>query len=166
MGVLDRITFPQAAGATALAALVTILTALSFEHSGGYTPCALCLIERYAYYVGAPLAAAAFFLAAPRASRLVVLLLALCGIGFLINAGLGFYHSGVEWKWWPGPETCGAGSLAPLSGTLLEALDNIKAVSCDEAPWRLFGLSFAGWNALISGALAFLSFLGVRNARS
>ncbi len=165
MGFLDRITFPLAAGVTALVALVTILTALTYEHAGGYTPCALCLIERYAYYVGVPLATAAFFLATPKPSRLVVLLLALCGIGFLINGGIGVYHSGIEWKWWPGPEACSADSLAPLSGNLLDALNNAKAVSCDDAPWRLFGLSFAGWSALISFDLAILSFLGVRNAR-
>lgn len=166
MRSLDRITFPFAAGATALIALVTILTALTFEHAGGYTPCALCLIERYAYYVGIPLAAGAFFLTTPKPSGFVILLLALCGIGFLINGGLGVYHSGVEWKWWPGPESCSAGSLAPLSGNLLDALNNAKAVSCADAPWSLLGLSFAGWSAVISFGLAALSFIGVRSARA
>ena len=166
MSFLDRITFPLAAGATALVALVTILTALTYEHAGGYTPCALCLIERYAYYAGVPLATAAFFLTSPKPSGLVVLLLALCGLGFLVNSGIGVYHSGIEWKWWPGPESCSAGTLAPLSGSLLDALEGAKAVSCDDAPWRMFGLSFAGWNALISLGLAVLSFLGVRSGRA
>jgi disulfide bond formation protein DsbB len=165
MSILDRITLPMAAGATAIVALATILSALAYEHIGGYTPCALCLIERYAYYVGIPLAAGAFFLGRSKPSGLAVILLALCGLGFLINSGIGVYHSGIEWKWWPGPESCSAGTLAPLSGSLLDALENAKAVSCDDAPWRLFGLSFAGWSALISLGLAALSFLGVRNAR-
>lgn len=165
MGFLDRITFSLAAGATALVALITVLTALTYEHAGGYTPCALCLIERYAYYAGVPLAAGAFFLARSKPSRLAVLLLALCGVGFLINSGIGVYHSGIEWKWWPGPESCSAGALAPLSGSLLDALNNAKAVSCDDAPWRLLGLSFAGWNVVVSFGLAILSFIGVRNAR-
>ena len=30
-------------------AAVTILTALAFEHLGGYAPCPLCLEERYTY---------------------------------------------------------------------------------------------------------------------
>lgn len=166
MSILDRFTLPLAAGATAMAALATILTALAYEHLGGYAPCALCLIERYAYYAGIPLAAGAFYLARSERSGLAVLLLALCGIGFLINSGIGVYHSGIEWKWWPGPDTCSAGELAPLSGSLLDALENAHAVACDEAPWRLLGLSFAGWSALISLDLAILSFLGVRSGRA
>ena len=166
MSILDRITLPLAAGVTAAAALATILAALAYEHIGGYTPCALCLIERYAYYAGVPLATGAFYVARSERSGLAVLLLALCGLGFLINSGIGIYHSGIEWKWWPGPESCSAGTLAPLSGNLLDALKNAHAVACNEAPWRLFGLSFAGWSALISLGLAVLSLLGVRNARA
>ncbi len=166
MSILDRITLPMAAGATVVAALATILSALAYEHIGGYAPCALCLIERYAYYAGIPLAAGAFFLGRSKPSGLAVLLLALCGLGFLINSGIGVYHSGIEWKWWPGPASCSAGALAPLSGSLLDALNNAHAVACDSAPWRLLGLSFAGWSALISLNLAILSFYGVRNARA
>ncbi|GBE43877.1 MAG TPA: disulfide bond formation protein B [Rhizobiales bacterium] len=166
MSSLQRITLPVAAAVTAISALVTVLAALAFEHLGGYTPCALCLIERYAYYAGVPLAGIAFFLARAERSGPAALLLALCGLGFLINAGIGVYHSGIEWKWWPGPEACSAGALAPLSGNLLEALETARAVSCSDAPWRLLGLSFAGWSAVISLGLAMLSFLGVRNARA
>ena len=166
MSFLERITLPMAAAATALAALATILSALAFEHLGGYTPCALCLIERYAYYAGVPLAAAAFFLARSGRSGLAVLLLGLCGLGFLINAGIGVYHSGIEWQWWAGPEACSAGELAPLSGSLLDALENAKAVSCSDAPWRLLGLSFTGWSGVISLGLALLSFLGLRSTKA
>ena len=166
MDILTRITLAQAAMLTAVTALATIAAALAFEHLGGYTPCALCLIERYAYYAGIPLAVAAFFLARAARPGLAALLLALCGLGFLINTGIGIYHSGIEWKWWPGPEACSAGALAPLSGNLLDALENARAVSCSDAPWRLLGLSFAGWSAVISLGLAGLSFLGVRNERA
>jgi len=163
MSSLDRITLPLAAGATAAAALATILSALAFEHLGGYAPCKICLIERYAYYAGIPLAAAAFVLARSGRSRLAVVLLGLCGLGFLINAGVGVYHSGIEWKWWAGPQTCSSGAtLAPLSGSLLEALEGAHAIACDAAPWRMFGLSFAGWSAVISAGLAALALLGAR----
>jgi disulfide bond formation protein DsbB len=39
----------------------------------------------------------------------------------------------------------------------LKGLDEARVVRCDEATWRLFGLSFAGWNALISLMLFALS---------
>jgi disulfide bond formation protein DsbB len=40
-------------------------------------------------------------------------------------------------------------------------------VRCDEAPWRLVGVSLAGWNALASlavAAFAFWSFARLRRA--
>ena len=56
MNIVQRITLPQAAALTSVTALATVASALAFEYLGGYTPCALCLIERYAFYAGVPLA--------------------------------------------------------------------------------------------------------------
>lgn len=149
-----------------LGALAAILTALWFQHYGGYAPCALCLQQRYAYYAGIPLAGLSFLFFMLGRTTLAVALLAICGIGFFLNAGLGAYHAGVEWKWWPGPDSCGGGDLSSVGGNLLESLQNAKAVSCNDAPWRFLGLSFAGWNVLISLDLAIGALLGVRNART
>ena len=79
----------------------------------------------------------------------------LVGAGFLANAGLGTYHAGVEWKFWPGPDTC-AGAAQPLStgGGLLEDLAATRVIRCDEAPWQFLGLSLAGWNVAASLLLA------------
>jgi disulfide bond formation protein DsbB len=70
----------------------------------------------------------------------------------LYNAGLGAYHAGIEWKWWPGPPSCTSTGLG-LS-TDLGDLSGIRPVMCDEAAWRMFGLSMAGYNALASLAAA------------
>jgi disulfide bond formation protein DsbB len=51
-------------------AAATILTALAFEHLGGYAPCPLCLEERYAYYFAVPASALAL-LAARRDATLI-----------------------------------------------------------------------------------------------
>jgi disulfide bond formation protein DsbB len=138
-----------------LAAAAVILAALAFEHFGGYDPCPLCLQERYAYYAGIPLLVLALVLlslGAPRAAAAVFLVVAL---GFLANAGLGAYHAGVEWKFWPGPDTCAA-TARPLStgGGVLEQLEKTRVIRCDEAPWHFLGLSFAGWNMVASLVLA------------
>lgn len=136
------------------AAAITLLVALGFEHIGGYVPCPLCLQERYAYYAGVPLAFAALATGGLGAWRVAGVLFGLVAIGFLINTGLGVYHAGVEWKWWPGPETC-SGALMPLGqGGLLGSLQTTRVIRCDEAPWQFAGLSFAGWNAVISLILA------------
>jgi len=147
-------------------AFLTVLTAHAFEVFGGYAPCPLCLQERYAYYFAVPAAVVAFFAARGNSFGFARLVFVLIAIGFLINAGLGIYHAGAEWKWWPGPQTCSGAALAPISGNLLEALERARVVACDEAPWRMFGLSFAGWNAVVSAGLALVALLGVRNSPS
>ena len=78
--------------------------------------------------------------------------LALIGLVFLVGAGLGVYHAGVEWGWFAGPERLRRrGAPAPGSvGDFLRDLERTRVVSCTEAAWRFLGLSLAGWNALIS----------------
>jgi disulfide bond formation protein DsbB len=82
-------------------------------------------------------------------------------LGMLGNAGLGIYHSGVEWKWWAGPQEC-AGTLDDLgsASSLLEKLKSVNVVRCDEAAWRFLGLSLAGYNAVISLVLAGIAVWG------
>ena len=69
----------------------------------------------------------------------------------LANAGLGTYHAGVEWGFWKGPTDC-TGPVGNLgsAGNLLERLDTVKVIRCDEVQWRFLGISLAGYNVLIS----------------
>jgi disulfide bond formation protein DsbB len=147
-------------------AFATILTAHAFETLGGYLPCHLCLQERYAYYFAVPASLAAFFIARAEKLGAARIVLALIALAFVINAALGVYHSGVEWKWWAGPTECSGGSAIEWSeGGLEEALNNNRIVACDEAAWRLLGLSFAGWNAVLSAALAGIAAYGAVQRR-
>ena len=134
-----------------------ILMALGFEYLGGYAPCPLCLMERYAYYAGIPLLFLAMALVAER-PRVAAAIFFAVALGYLVNTGLGVYHAGVEWHFWPGPDTCATAQPLPTTAAdLLKGLDQARVVRCDEATWRLFGLSIAGWNALISLTLFALS---------
>ncbi|MEE1613989.1 disulfide bond formation protein B [Microvirga sp. CF3016] len=146
------LTMRQAALAVALGAAATVGGALVFEHVFGYVPCKLCLIQRNPYYIGIPLGLLAALLPA-RYARPGLWLLALV---FLVSAGLGAYHSGVEWGFFAGPSDCGGGSGAGAGnvGDFLNQLQSTRVVSCTEAAWRFLGLSLAGWNVLISLALA------------
>jgi disulfide bond formation protein DsbB len=147
-------------------ALATILAALAFEHLGGYAPCPLCLQQRYAYYFAVPAAALAFFFAQGHATSAARALLIAIAVAFLVNAGLGVYHSGVEWKWWLGPDTCATGATSDLSAlSVAEQLANVQVVRCDEAAWRFLGLSFAGWNAVASAFLAGVAAWGAARKR-
>ncbi|MGZ3409621.1 MAG: disulfide bond formation protein B [Xanthobacteraceae bacterium] len=150
----------------ALIAAATILGAYFFEYVIKLAPCPLCLEQRIPYYVGIPLALIVALAASKRAPPLAIefgfFALALV---FLFSAGLGMYHAGIEWKFWQGPVEC-TGPLRPFGtgGDLLSQIQNTSVVRCDEAAWRLFGLSLAGYNVLISFALAFLAFSAARPA--
>jgi disulfide bond formation protein DsbB len=139
------------------AAALVIAGALAFEHLGGLAPCPLCLQQRYAYYAGVPALFLALVLIAAERPKLAALVFLLVAAAFLANAGLGAYHAGVEWKLWPGPETCAATGVQPLgsgSGGVLGSLSKTRVIRCDEAPWQFLGLSLAGWNVVASLLLA------------
>jgi disulfide bond formation protein DsbB len=40
------------------------------------------------------------------------------------------------------------------------SIERAEVVSCSEASWRMLGLSFAGWNAVISALLAAIAAYG------
>src|SRR5262245_46764813 len=133
--------------------LLTIIGAFLFQLAG-YAPCPLCLKQRWAYYLVIPLSLvfAGVSRSSPGIARWGLLLIALI---LIANGVLGIYHAGAEWKFWPGPDTCG-GAL----GEGLPNLTNEPVVRCDEAAIRILGLSLAGWNAVICAALAAVALTG------
>jgi disulfide bond formation protein DsbB len=133
-----------------------LIGAWIFQYGFGLQPCPLCLEQRIAYYFAIPLAILLALGASIGASRKVLVAgFAVIAAGMLWNAGLGAYHSGVEWGFWPGPQDC-SGPINDLgtAGGLLKQLESIRIVRCDEVQWRFLGLSLAGYNVLISLALA------------
>jgi disulfide bond formation protein DsbB len=148
-----------------LAASVLILgAAFAFQLVGGLQPCELCIWQRYPYAVVIGLAGVGIGLArAGVERRILTALLALCGLTFLIGAGIALFHVGVEQKWWEGTSACvgtvsGAGSIEDLRERLLAA----PVVRCDEPAWSLFGISMAGYNLLLSLALGLAGLYGAR----
>lgn len=134
-----------------------LATAHAFERFGGYAPCLLCLKQREVYWAASGVCIAALIaLQAPRMSFLRPWAGLVLGLIFLFGAGLAGFHAGVEWKWWPGLAACaGGGSTAGLDMSgLLDGTLKVRPPACDEAAWRLAGLSMAGWNALVSLGLA------------
>ena len=150
------------------AAIVLILAAATLGAAWiaqwlGVEPCELCLKQRYAYYAGLPLALAALLSGAnARAARF---LLALIAAIFTANVALAFYHSGVEFKFWPGPADCtGAYQGAASMDDFMKQLQNTRVVRCDEVSLRIFGFSLANANIFISGAIAAIAALGATKA--
>ncbi len=139
--------------ALALGALAAglMIGALGFQFLDGLPPCEMCMWQRYPHIaaaivglVGGSLIQLGMLNAkfAKPLAWLTLLLVALSG-------AIAVYHAGVEWHWWKGPSTCTGG---PFTGPLDL---NAKIVMCDRAAWRLFGISLAGYNAIITlGAAA------------
>jgi disulfide bond formation protein DsbB len=163
---IDRLRAePAAAAALAIfvLSLATIAGAWYFEFVLRLPPCPLCLEERLPYHVVIPLSLLMAIAALARAPR------TLLAVGFtaiivamLCGAALGAYHAGVEWHWWAGPAEC-SGPITDFTakGPILGQLNSIHVVRCDEAAWRLLGISLAGYNVLISLLLAAIAGYGL-----
>lgn len=147
----------------AAVAALTIAGAWFFQLVLDIRPCPLCLEQRYAYYLAIPLAALVAFAASRGASRgLLATGLAVLALALLANAVLGGYHAGVEWGFWQGPTDC-SGPIVDFgnTGNLLDSLNKVKVIRCDEVQWRFLGLSLAGYNVLISLGLAAVAGWGI-----
>ncbi|MHB8528186.1 MAG: disulfide bond formation protein B [Caulobacteraceae bacterium] len=144
-----------------LVALVVSAAVLAIAHAfetfGHLAPCELCLKEREMWWTALALAAlgvlAGFTPLALRGRRIAAIALTLA---FLYGAGLAAYHAGAEWKFWPGPASCSGGATSVSLADLRAFSRGVKMTlpSCDKPAWVFLGVSMAGWNALISLAMA------------
>jgi disulfide bond formation protein DsbB len=149
--------------AVTVIAAATLAGAWFFQLVLDIRPCPLCLEQRYAYYLAIPLGALTALAAARGSPRAVLYAgLAILAAAALGNAGLGAYHAGVEWGFWKGPTEC-TGPVGNLgsAGDLLQRLDTVKVIRCDEVQWRFLGLSLAGYNVLISLLMAAIAAWGI-----
>ncbi|MEM8852669.1 MAG: disulfide bond formation protein B [Pseudomonadota bacterium] len=141
------------AGVSLAVMVAALATAWGFQLIGNFTPCPLCLEQRVPYYVGIPLGLVALFLIGrvPTLGRLFMLGAA---AAMVWTVGLGVYHAGAEWAFWPGPDTCGGGEAVTDASNLLAAIEQSTFVSCTDVQGRILGLSFAGWNVVAAGFAA------------
>ena len=122
--------------------------AFAFQYLGGLAPCELCLWQRWPHGAATGLGAAALLVGG-------VIWLLLGALAALATAGIGVFHTGVEYGWWEGPSTCSGGDIGTMSTQdLVDQILNAPLIRCDEVAWSMLGLSMASWNAVISLALA------------
>lgn len=126
---------------------------------GHLYPCEMCHWQRWPHYAALVAAVLAFIL--PRFARPLVVVAALL---IAVSGAIGVAHAGVEYGWWPGFTACtstvsfAGGSAADRLAAIMKA----PVIRCDVAQWRLFGVSLAGYNAVISllGAGIILMLMG------
>ena len=157
--------------AFALAASLAMLGAAhAFERFAGLAPCNLCLKQREVFWGAAAISLIATLWAlVSRASRgtprIAAFLLAAVFATGAITAG---FHAGGELKWWDLPAACAVGgdiSLEGLTSLALGVGEAPKVAMCDAVSWSWLGVSMAGWNFLISVALAVFSLLAAKRPK-
>jgi disulfide bond formation protein DsbB len=121
--------------------------ALAFQYIGGLTPCEMCVWQRWALAAAIGLALAGWALRHNRA------LLLLSALAVLAGAGIAIFHAGVEQHWWKGITECAAPMVSGSSAEIMGQIMAQPLVRCDAIPWSLFGISMAGWNALVSSII-------------
>ena len=125
--------------------VLLLLGAYAFEIFGELLPCQLCLWQRAAHFAVILLAVIA--LRARRPFFFYILSL----LAMAVGTAIAIFHAGVEAKIWQGLASCSAPDLA-LGGVeeMMKALSATPIIRCDVPLWVLFGVSMAGWNAILS----------------
>lgn len=125
-------------------------------------PCPLCLRQRDVYWAIIAMVVVGLALWKLRPTpRFLPALNILIGLAFLTGASVAAYHAGVEYGFWPAPSGCTTLTAAEAARIALEVSDldrPLAIASCAEPVWYFAGLTMAGWNVLISIALAAFSF--------
>jgi disulfide bond formation protein DsbB len=136
-----------AAGSAALLA-----AALFFQYVLGLAPCPICIWQRWPH--GVAILCGVALLVLPFRTWVLI-----GGLAMTVNAGIAFYHTGIERGWWRGPESCTGAAPGDLSSSdLLDQILATPAVLCDQVAWEMFGLSMASWNGIACILLAWLWF--------
>lgn len=161
MPLRERLPLPSQLGLlAALGSGALLAGAYYFQYVVGLVPCELCLLQRWPHMVAIAVGLAALMsFAWPRLGLLLVLTAI---VALVVTAAIGVYHVGIEYDWWAGPQTCSGDIPRGLSPEELKKyLFSARMVRCDETAWAMWGISMAGWNALLSVALAFALACGV-----
>ena len=158
---------PEPPGATRLkqARLLALIVpaallggALISQYAGGLYPCEMCHWQRWPHAAAILLAILALLspLRAAR-TRMTVMLAAFL---IAVSGAIGLFHAGVEYGWWEGITRC-----TTNGATSLEDILAVPLVRCDQVQWSLFGISLAGFNAILSlGGAGLIAFLASRKS--
>ncbi|EWY39618.1 disulfide bond formation protein [Skermanella stibiiresistens SB22] len=163
MNAVDTLSAPRLpALLLLLASAGSLLAAFFFQYVIGLQPCVLCIWQRWPY--AAVIVMAGLILLIKPGPRARAALLALCGVAFLIGGGIAVFHVGVEQHWWTGTPGCGVPASATSVDALRAQIMAAPVVRCDQVAWSLFGVSMAGYNILISLALAVMALAAAARA--
>jgi len=132
--------------------IFVILSALFIEYILKVKPCALCIYERYPYYL-ILLFTILFFFKTNWKNQLMILII----ITSIVSFFLAGYHVGIEYGLINELSSCKTEVSKNISkDILLKELQSKLAPSCKEVAFKLFGLSLASINMIMSLILTIL----------
>ena len=132
--------------------IFVILSALFIEYILKVKPCALCIYERYPYYL-ILLFTILFFFKTNWKNQLMILII----ITSIVSFFLAGYHVGIEYGLINELSSCKTEVSKNISkDILLKELQSKLAPSCKKVAFKLFGLSLASINMIMSLILTIL----------
>ena len=124
--------------------LFAIFFALYIEYILGYEPCKLCLYQRIPYVIAIFISFIGYNYF--KNDKILILIIVIFSISFLISG----YHYGIENNFFEEFSGCSAKSLETIDKEeILKSLNN-NITSCKDVTFKLFGISLAGINLLLS----------------
>jgi disulfide bond formation protein DsbB len=142
-----------------------LAAALIAEYAFGLKPCVLCLYQRVPF--GVNIVLAGIGLAMLHRPLLPLVMLALSGISFIVNAGLAMYHSGVELRWWVSAvEGCAVPTSAAGSTDWIDRIMATPGVACTDVQWvdPVFGFTMANYNIVLNVMMVVLCMIALFRA--
>ena len=123
-----------------------LFAAYFIEYILGHQPCNLCIIERIPYLASIILITSIFIIKKYEKIILIIILLF-----FLFGSATSFYHFGIEQGFFSESLVCDLGKESNIlsANDLLIELEK-KTISCKLVTFRVFGLSLATFNTVIS----------------
>lgn len=134
------------------------------QYLGGLHPCDMCYWQRWPHMAAIALALGSFALRgqADQGRSLVWL----AALAILASGAIGFYHAGVELGVFEGLTQCSSSSVGGSNADILADIMATPVIRCDQVQWSLFGISMAGWNAIVSiGFGLVITWLSIRRPR-
>ena len=133
--------------------LFAIFFALYVEYILGYKACKLCLYQRVPYIIAIFISFIGYNYF--KNDKILILIIVIFSVSFFISG----YHYGIENNFFEEFSGCTTNSLEIIDKT--ELLNSLKenVASCKDAIFKLFGMSLAGINFILSFLIIVYSFL-------
>ena len=139
--------------------ILVLVSTFFIEYILKHIPCNLCLIERIPYI--ATIVLALITLIFDKYEKIILFFI---GLFFVFGTIVSFYHFGIEQGFFNESLVCNlieSGKVVSAQDLLKEL--EIKSLSCKDVTFRVFGLSLATFNTIISFVISVIIYRLVMN---